>query len=71
MTTNDENNKIISDLEQALETILRTIPGSLFSYYKKLCEEGFSDDHAFQLTRDYHEGLWLKDVTKRVNNEHK
>jgi len=44
--------------DEAYENILRTLPYSLYSYFKKLKEEGFNKDQAFILTRDFQKGLW-------------
>ena len=51
------NEKDISEFDQAATDMLRTFPGMLFSYYKQLMEEGFTEHQAFDLTRDYQGAL--------------
>jgi len=63
MNTNDENNKFILDLERSTELLIKLIPGMMYSYYKKLCEEGFSKKQSFQLARDYQDRILCNGVT--------
>ena len=39
--------------DEAFEDLLRILPYSLYSYFKKLMEEGFNKDQALTLVRDY------------------
>lgn len=43
---------ILHALEQ-MQAVLRDISPVLWSYYEKLKEEGFTDEQAFELVRDF------------------
>lgn len=58
MTDKNENEKLIAELDQAQELLMRTVPAMLFNYYQKLQDEGFTKNEAFVLTTNYHDLLW-------------
>jgi hypothetical protein len=49
----DKKEKAVSDFDQYITFVLRTIPSSLWMYYNALQTEGFSEERAFQLTMEY------------------
>ena len=53
----DEND--IRKFDEATTVLIRTLPGALWSFYKALVKEGFSEIQALQLTCE-----WMKGITK-------
>ena len=47
----------VAKLDQLTTDICRTYPNMLFSFYKSLESEGFSENQAFQLTLKWFEGM--------------
>lgn len=64
MPTNTNPEQIVNDFDEAFTTYLRTVPHSLFGFYKQCKEEGFTDPQAFELIRDY-----FRDMTSLAHND--
>ena len=45
--------KMVADFDAVVTTVMRTVPSALYSFFARLKDEGFTDEYAFALTRDY------------------
>lgn len=50
---NSQHEKQVREYDEAITMMLRTIPDTLYNFYKKLQDNGFNEQQAFTLTRDY------------------